>query len=188
MNLRLDLDADARLDACLDEGVRIVSLFWGDPLKLAPRAKAGGAMVMQTVRSADEARRAVDLRRRHSRCARLGGGRPRLGNSRDDGPGSSRGGCSRTCSRGVRRVASPMAEGWPLHSLLAPMVCGSAPGFSPVPRANFHAHYRKRLLAASETDTVYLENLFDGGPWKDAPARVLRNKTVAAWRLLGVHQ
>jgi len=60
INLRLDLDAGARLDACLGEGVRIVSMFWGDPSKLAPRAKAGGAIVMQTVRSAEEARIAVD--------------------------------------------------------------------------------------------------------------------------------
>ena len=56
INLRLDLDAGARLDACLGEGVRIVSMFWGDPSKLAPWAKAGGAIVMQTVRSAEEAR------------------------------------------------------------------------------------------------------------------------------------
>ena len=57
----------ARLDACLSEGVRIVPMFWGDPSKLAPRAKAGGALVMQTVCSAEEARAALrfaaDVRR-----------------------------------------------------------------------------------------------------------------------------
>ncbi|WP_165778451.1 NAD(P)H-dependent flavin oxidoreductase [Mesorhizobium wenxiniae] len=56
INLRLDLDPDARLDACLEEGVRIISMFWGDPSTLAPRAKAAGALLMQTVRSAEEAR------------------------------------------------------------------------------------------------------------------------------------
>jgi nitronate monooxygenase len=55
VNLRVDSGADARLDACLEEGVRIISLFWGDPSMLARRAKASGAIVMQTVRSAEEA-------------------------------------------------------------------------------------------------------------------------------------
>src|SRR4051812_18700554 len=34
VNLRVDSGAEARLDACLDEGVRIISLFWGDPSTL----------------------------------------------------------------------------------------------------------------------------------------------------------
>ena len=46
VNLRLNLEPAARLDACLSEGVRIVPMFWVDPSKLAPRAKAGGALVM----------------------------------------------------------------------------------------------------------------------------------------------
>jgi nitronate monooxygenase len=50
---------------------------------------------------------------------------------------------------------------------------------------NFHPRYRERLLGACENDTIYLEYLFDGGAWTDAPARVLRNKTVAGWEAAG---
>jgi NAD(P)H-dependent flavin oxidoreductase YrpB (nitropropane dioxygenase family) len=39
-------------------------------------------------------------------------------------------------------------------------------------------------LHASETDTVYLEELFDIN-WPKAPHRVLRNKTVASWEAAG---
>ncbi len=46
--------------------------------------------------------------------------------------------------------------------------------------AAIHPRYRERLLRASETDTIYLENLFDVR-WPNAPQRVLRNKTVEAW-------
>jgi nitronate monooxygenase len=50
---------------------------------------------------------------------------------------------------------------------------------------NFHRRYQEWLLGASESDTIYLEYLFDGGAWTDAPARVLRNKTVAGWEVAG---
>ena len=50
--------------------------------------------------------------------------------------------------------------------------------------ANAHPDYQRRLFAASERDTVYLENLFDVG-WPDAPHRVLRSSTVAAWEAAG---
>ena len=50
--------------------------------------------------------------------------------------------------------------------------------------ATIHQHYRQRLIQASESDTVYLENLFDIG-WPDAPHRVLRNKTVDNWEAVG---
>ena len=50
---------------------------------------------------------------------------------------------------------------------------------------NFHPRYHERLLAASEDDTIYLEYLFDGGAWSDAPARALLNKTVSAWEAAG---
>ena len=133
INLRLDLDAGARLDACLGEGVRIVSMFWGDPSKLAPRAKAGGAIVMQTVRSAEEARIAVDC-----------------GVDVVVAQGWEAGGhvWGRVATMAlvpavVDAVApvpviaageSPMAGGWPLPSPLARRVSGSAPGSLPVPR------------------------------------------------------
>jgi hypothetical protein len=63
MNLKLDEDQHNRLEAGLEEGVRVVSLFWGrlaaddDYVRMAHQA---GALVTLTVGSALEARLAVD--------------------------------------------------------------------------------------------------------------------------------
>ena len=60
VNLTLEIPQEERLAVCLDEGVPIISFFWRDPASLVPRAKAGGAIVLHTVGSADDAKRAVD--------------------------------------------------------------------------------------------------------------------------------
>src|SRR6185295_4251865 len=59
VNLNLEFPQDERLDACLQEGVPVISFFWGDPSGLVTRAKSGGATVLHTVGTAEEARRAV---------------------------------------------------------------------------------------------------------------------------------
>ena len=48
----------------LEEGVKAVSLFWGDPAPYLRKAKDAGAVVMQTVATPEEARRARARRRR----------------------------------------------------------------------------------------------------------------------------
>ena len=58
-NLILDSDQHRRLDEALDAGLRIVSLFWGDPAGYVERVHDAGGVVLQTVSSAEEARRAV---------------------------------------------------------------------------------------------------------------------------------
>src|SRR4029078_10724801 len=60
VNLTLAIPQEERLSVCLDEGISIISFFWQDPASLVARAKAGGATVLHTVGSADDAKRAVD--------------------------------------------------------------------------------------------------------------------------------
>jgi nitronate monooxygenase len=60
VNLVLDFPQEERLEICLEEHVPIISFFWRDPSSLVPRAKAGGAIVMHSVGSAIDAKRAVD--------------------------------------------------------------------------------------------------------------------------------
>ena len=60
VNLNLDFPQEERLALCLEERVPIISFFWRDPSHLVARAKAGGAIVMHTVGSAADAKRAVD--------------------------------------------------------------------------------------------------------------------------------
>ena len=60
VNLNMELPQEERLEACLEEGVPVISFFWRDPSPLVSRAKAGGAVVMHTVGNAKDARLAVD--------------------------------------------------------------------------------------------------------------------------------
>src|SRR5260370_14591189 len=60
VNLNLEFPQEERLDACLQEGVPIISFFWRDPSALVARAKAGGAIVLHTVSTTKEARHAVE--------------------------------------------------------------------------------------------------------------------------------
>ena len=47
VNLNLNFPQDDRLDACLEEGVRVFSFFWRDPSALVARAKRAGGIVLQ---------------------------------------------------------------------------------------------------------------------------------------------
>ena len=47
-----------------------------------------------------------------------------------------------------------------------------------------HEDYRRRLIAAAETDPQWYPNLYDVG-WPDSPHRALRNSTAKAWEAAG---
>ena len=58
-NLVLTEDRHRRLDQALDAGLRIVSFFLGDPSGYIERVHDAGGIVLHTVGTAEEARRAV---------------------------------------------------------------------------------------------------------------------------------
>ena len=60
INLNNNYPQDEHLAAALDEGAAIISFFWGIHAERVRRAKEAGALVMQTVGTALEAKRAVD--------------------------------------------------------------------------------------------------------------------------------
>lgn len=60
VNLILQWPQHARVQACADESVAVVSTFWGDPRPYVDAIHAGGALHVHTVGSADEAVRAVE--------------------------------------------------------------------------------------------------------------------------------
>ena len=64
----------------------------------------------------------------------------------------------------------------------AAVACGTV--FLAAEEADAHPVYVDRLIAAEAADTT-LTTVFDGG-WPDAPHRVLRNATVAAWEAAGM--
>lgn len=182
VNLILEWPQEEQLAVTLEEGVSIISFFWGDPARLVEQAHARGAVVLHTVGSAHEARRAVDC-----------------GVDIVVAQGWESGGhvCGTVATlplvRAVVNAVTPtpvvaaggITDGGGLAAVLALGACGAWIGtrFLASEEAAIHKHYRELLLQAKETDTVYTE-LFDVG-WPNAPHRVLRNKTVDVWEAVG---
>jgi nitronate monooxygenase len=182
VNLILAWPQEDRLRLLLDEGVRIVSLFWGDPAQLVPIVHEAGGLVMQTVGSADEARRVVDagvdivVARGWEAGGHVTGWVaslpliPAVVDAVGEVPVVAAGG---------------IGDGRGLAAVLALGASGGWLGTRFVLAAETRAHpvYREAMLAATEDGTVH-SSLFDGG-WPDAPHRTLRNSTVRAWEEAG---
>jgi nitronate monooxygenase len=183
VNLNLDFPQEERLDACLQEGVPVISFFWREPSALVARAKSAGAVVLHTVSTAAEARRAVEC-----------------GVDVVVAQGWEAGGHVRGKVATMPLIpavvdavgpipviaAGGIADGRGLAAALALGASGAWIGtrFLASNEVAAHPHYRDRVLQATEDDTVYLDELFDIG-WPKAPHRVLRNSTVAAWEAAG---
>jgi len=56
--------------------------------------------------------------------------------------------------------------------------------FLPAEEMPIHDDYRRRLIAAAETDPQRYPNLYSVG-WPDSPHRALRNSTADAWQAAG---
>jgi NAD(P)H-dependent flavin oxidoreductase YrpB (nitropropane dioxygenase family) len=183
VNLNLEFPQEERLAACLQEGVKVISFFWREPSALVARAKAGGAIVMHTVSTALEAE------------AALRGGVDIVVAQGWEAGGHVRGTvATMALVPAVVDAVAPapvvaaggIADGRGMAAALALGASGVWLGtrFLASEEANAHPDYRRRLLAASEADTVYLENLFNIG-WPNAPHRVLNSPTVTAWDAAG---
>lgn len=183
VNLNLQFPQQERLDVCLEEGVPVISFFWRDPAELVRRARDAGAIVLHTVGSAEAARRAADC------------GVDVIAAQGWEAGGHVRGRVATLpLIPAVVDAVTPIpviaaggiADGRGLAAVLALGASGAWIGtrFLASEEAAIHPHYRERLLAASEDDTVFLDELFDVG-WRKAPHRVLRNKTVADWEAAG---
>ena len=183
VNLILEYSQEERLEVCLQERVPVISFFWGIDAPLVTRAKAGGAIVMQTVGSVEEAQHAV-------RCGVeiiVAQGWEAGGHVRGDVTTMALVPAVVDAVGSVPVVAAGgIADGRGLAAVYALGAAGAWIGtrFLMSPEATIHPHYRERLIQASANDTVYLKNLFDIG-WPDAPHRVLRNKTVDNWEAAG---
>lgn len=169
---------EERLKACLEEGVPVVSFFWGEPSSYIPIVHAAGALVMQTIGSAAEARRVreagVDILVAQGWEA---GGQvatlplvPCVVDAVAPAPVVAAGG---------------IADGRGLAAVLALGAAGAWIGtrFLASQEADVHPVYKQKVLQAAETDTVY-SCLYDDG-WPDAPHRTLRNITLTNWEASG---
>lgn len=182
-NLNLEHPQEERLDSCLELKVPIISFFWGQSPKMVARAKSGGAIVLQTVGSSDEARAAVQsgvdviVAQGWEAGGHVKGtvATMALIPSVVDAVGS------------VPVVAAGgIADGRGLAAALALGASGVWVGtrFLASHEIAIHPYFRERLFKASENDTVHLENLFHIN-WPNAAHRTLRNKTVNDWEAAG---
>jgi nitronate monooxygenase len=182
-NFGLQLDQRDRLDAALEAGLRIVSLFWGDPSPYVERVHEAGALLLHTVGSAEEAKRAV------------GAGVDVIVAQGWEAGGHVWGqiGTLALVPAVVDAVAPTpviaaggIGDGRGVAAVLALGAQGAWVGtrFLMAAEAPVHERYRERLLEADETDALWFADLFDGG-WPDAPHRALRNATIDAWEAAG---
>jgi nitronate monooxygenase len=182
VNLVLEWPQEERLELALEEGVRIVSFFWGDPAAYAARVHEHDGLVLCTVAGAEEARRVVaagaDVVVAQGWEA---GGHvwgevttlalvPRVVDAVDPVPVVAAGG---------------IADGRGFAAALALGAAGVWVGtrFVASEEAELHPDYKERVLRAAETDTFW-SSVFDVG-WPDAPHRTLRNSTIRSWEAAG---
>jgi nitronate monooxygenase len=182
-NLVLTEDHHRRLDQALEAGLRIVSFMWGDASEYIEPVHAAGGIVLQTVGSAQEARRAVasgaDVIVAQGWEA---GGHvwgtvatlplvPAVVDAVAPVPVIAAGGISD--ARGVAAVFALGAQAAWLGTRF--LLAQEMP---------IHEDYRRALIAAAETDPQWYPNLYDVG-WPDSPHRALRNSTARAWEAAG---
>lgn len=182
VNLGLAWDQRERLAAVLAADVPIVSFFWGDASEVIGEARAAGVIVFVTVGAAEEAR-----------AAAAAGADVVVAQGWEAG-GHVWGTVSTLAlvPRVVDAVAplpvvaaGGIADGRGFAAVLALGAAGAWVGtrFLSSAESAIHPDYRRRILAANESDTFY-GTLFDRG-WPDAPHRTLRNSTVEAWEQAG---
>jgi nitronate monooxygenase len=182
-NFVLTEDHHRRLDQALEAGLRIVSFFWGDPGGYVERVHDAGGIVMHTVGSAEEARRAVasGVDVVVAQGWEAGGhvwGKvatlplvPAVVDAVAPVPVIAAGGIGD--ARGVAAVLALGAQAAWLGTRF--LLAEEMP---------IHEEYRRRLIAAAETDPQWYPNLYEVG-WPDSPHRALGNSTARAWEAAG---
>ena len=182
-NLVLTSDQHRRLDDALDAGLRIVSFFFGDPTGYAQQVHEADGIVLQTVGSAEEARRAVD------------GGVDVVVAQGWEAGGHVRGQVATLpLVPAVVDAVAPVpviaaggigdARGVAAVLALGAQAAWLGTRFLLAREMPIHEHYRQRLIGASETDAQWFADLYQVG-WPDAPHRALRNSTSQAWDAAG---
>jgi NAD(P)H-dependent flavin oxidoreductase YrpB (nitropropane dioxygenase family) len=180
--LLLPLMDPAAFEACLAARVAFLLLFWGDVAPWVERAQRRGIRVFAQVGSLAEARAAA----RAGADAVVAQGFESGGHVRGT---TSLAALLPALVAAVKPLpvlaAGGIASGAGLAAALASGAQGALLGtrFLASHEASASDAYKRRIVAASAEDTVYV-TLFDVG-WPDAPHRVLRNRAVTEWEAAG---
>jgi nitronate monooxygenase len=182
VNLTLVTDQTRRLDAALEAGCRIVSLWQGDPHLYTRRAKDAGAVVFWTVSGPGDAARAADI----GVDFIVAQGREAGGHLVGEAPLMSLLPAVVDAADGVPTIAAGgIADGRGLAAALTLGACGVWMGtrFVASLESGNHPGYKQKITNADFADVVET-TLFDGG-WSESPHRVIRNSTFARWEEAG---
>lgn len=178
----LDGPQEERLELALEAGIRIISLFWGDPAPYVARVHGAGALLMHAVGSGAEARQAVEA----GVDIVIAQGWEAGGHVRGEvGTLALVPAVVDTIAPVPAVAAGGIADGWALAAVLSLGGAGAWMGtrFLMAAEANVHPHYQAALVPATAADT-FVSTLFDAG-WEDPPGRTLRNSTARAWDAAG---
>ena len=182
-NFVLTSDHHRHLDQALEAGLRIVSFMWGDPSSYVEPVHAAGGIVLHTVGTAQEARQAVAAGADVIVAQGVEAGGhvwgtvgtlplvPAVVDAVAPVPVIAAGGIAD--GRGVAAVLALGAQAAWLGTRF--LLAQEMP---------IHDDYRRRLIAAVETDPQLYPNLYEVG-WPDSPHRALRNSTASAWEAAG---
>jgi nitronate monooxygenase len=182
-NLVLEWDQHRRLDQALEAGLRIVSLTWGDPALYVGQAHDAGALVLHTVGSAEEARRAVGCGVDVIVAQGWEAGGHVLGSV-----------ATLPLVPAVVDAVAPVpviaaggigdARGVAAVLVLGAQAAWLGTRFLLAEEAPVHEDYRRALMAAAETEAHWYADLYQVG-WPGAPHRAIANSTAAAWEAAG---
>jgi NAD(P)H-dependent flavin oxidoreductase YrpB (nitropropane dioxygenase family) len=181
-NFVLDFPVADNIAACLDEGVDIISTFWGDPAEAHQQIAAAGALHMHSVGSVAEARRAAEI------------GVDVIVAQGWEAGGHVRGQVSTLALvPAVVDAVSPIpvvaaggiGDG---RGIAAALMLGAQAGwigtrFILADESRAHDVYRSAVIDAAADDAVHTM-CFDGG-WPDAAHRAVSNSTMQAWSAAG---
>jgi nitronate monooxygenase len=178
-NFVLTEDHHRRLDQALEAGLRIVSFIWGDPSAYVGAIHDAGGLVLLTVGSAEEARRAV-----------ASGVDVVVAQGWEAGGHVWSGVATLPLVPAVVDAVAPVpviaaggigdARGVAAVFALGAQAAWLGTRFLLADEMPIHDDYRRRLMAAAETDPQWYAELYEVG-WPDSPHRALRNSTAAAW-------
>jgi nitronate monooxygenase len=182
-NFVLTSDHHHHLEEALEAGLRVVSFFLGDPGGYVEAVHDAGGIVMHTVGSAEEARRSVAsgvdviVAQGWEAGGHVGSAVatlplvPAVVDAVAPVPVIAAGGIGD--ARGVTAVFA-----------LGAQAAWVGTRFLMAEEMPIHEDYRRRLIAAAETDPQWYPNLYDVG-WPDSPHRALRNSTARTWEAAG---
>jgi nitronate monooxygenase len=182
-NLILKTDQHKRLDEALEAGLRIVSLMWGDPAPYVDQVHDADGILLHTVGSAEEARRAV-----------ASGVDVIVAQGWEAGGHVWSGVATLPLVPAVVDAVTPVpviaaggigdARGVAAVFALGAQAAWLGTRFLLAQEMPIHADYRRRLMGAAETDAQWYADLYEVG-WMGAPHRALRNSTSEAWEAAG---